>query len=423
MNYNEIVNYIEEIPKFTVKNPPEHTKELLRRLGNPENNMKVIHVAGTNGKGSTCAYLASMLSNGGYRTGLFTSPHLVKINDRCRINGEVMADEDFVISVRKVKEIIDQAAVDELAHPSYFETLLLMGLDYYNRKKVDYLVLEIGLGGGKDPTNCVQNPLACIITSISIDHVQYLGDTIPAIASEKAGIIKPGVPVIYDGHVEEASKVIADRAKELGSASYALMPEQYKLKEQNRDGITFTFEGNELQIPYIAEYQMMNASLAYFTMKTLQKEHGICDEKLKEGIKNVTWPGRMETILPGVIVDGAHNADGVAQFVKTVHQFRQNNRVVLLFSAVSDKEYDKMIKLICQAIKPHEVVTTQITGERQVTAEVLAGLFQEYGSENVVSVPEVGEALKKALELQQDGMVFCVGSLYLIGEIKGLLQE
>lgn len=423
MNYNEIVNYIEEIPKFTVKNPPEHTKELLRRLGNPENNMKVIHVAGTNGKGSTCAYLASMLSNGGYRTGLFTSPHLVKINDRFRINGEVMADEDFVISFRKVKEIIDQAAVDGLAHPSYFETLLLMGLDYYNRKKVDYLVLETGLGGGKDPTNCVQNPLACIITSISIDHVQYLGDTIPAIASEKAGIIKPGVPVIYDGHVEEASKVIADRAKELGSASYALMPEQYKLKEQNRDGITFTFEGNELQIPYIAEYQMMNASLAYFTMKTLQKEHGICDEKLKEGIKNVTWPGRMETILPGVIVDGAHNADGVAQFVKTVHQFRQNNRVVLLFSAVSDKEYDKMIKLICEDIKPHAVVTTQITGERQVTAEVLAGLFQEYGSENVVSVPEVGEALKKALELQQDGMVFCVGSLYLIGEIKGLLQE
>lgn len=423
MNYKEIVNYIEEIPKFTVKNPPEHTKELLRRLGNPENNMKVIHVAGTNGKGSTCAYLASMLSNGGYRTGLFTSPHLVKINDRFRINGEVMADEDFVISFRKVKEIIDQAAVDGLAHPSYFETLLLMGLDHYNRKKVDYLVLETGLGGGKDPTNCVQNPLACIITSISIDHVQYLGDTIPAIASEKAGIIKPGVPVIYDGHVEEASKVIADRAKELGSASYALMPEQYKLKEQNRDGITFTFEGNELQIPYIAEYQMMNASLAYFTMKTLQKEHGICDEKLKEGIKNVTWPGRMETILPGVIVDGAHNADGVAQFVKTVHQFRQNNRVVLLFSAVSDKEYDKMIKLICEDIKPHAVVTTQITGERQVTAEVLAGLFKEYGSENVVSVPEVGEALKKALELQQDGMVFCVGSLYLIGEIKGLLQE
>ena len=423
VNYNEIVNYIEEIPKFTVKNPPEHTKEMLKRLGNPQDSIKVIHVAGTNGKGSTCAYLASMLSAGGYKTGLFTSPHLVKINDRFRINGEVMSDEDFVISFLKVKEVIDQAKEDGYAHPSYFETLFLMGVDYYYRKKVDYLVLETGLGGGKDPTNCVEKPLACIITSISIDHVQYLGDTIPAIASEKAGIIKPGVPIIFDGHVEDAANVIEARAAELNSPSYKLMPNQYELKEQTRNGIKFEFEGTELQIPYIAEYQMMNASLAYFTMKNLQSIHGISDDKLKEGIKNVTWPGRMETILPGVIVDGAHNADGVAQFVKTVHQFRQNNRVVLLFSAVSDKEYDKMIKLICEDIKPHAVVTTQITGERQVTAEVLAGLFKEYGAENVISVEEVGEALKKALELQQDGMVFCVGSLYLIGEIKAGIEK
>ena len=423
MNYHNIVNYIEEIPKFTVKNPPEHTKELLRRLGNPQDSIKVIHVAGTNGKGSTCAYLASMLSAGGYKTGLFTSPHLVKINDRFRIDGEIMSDEDFVESFLRVKKVIDEAKEDGYAHPSYFETLFLMGVDYYYRKHVDYLVLETGLGGGKDPTNCVEKPLACIITSISIDHVQYLGDTIPAIASEKAGIIKPGVPIIFDGHVEEAGRVIEARAKELGSPAYALMPQQYMLKEQTREGIKFEFEGTELQIPYIAEYQMMNASLAYFTMKKLQSIHGISDEKLKEGIRGVKWPGRMETILPGVIVDGAHNADGVAHFVKTVHQFRQNNRVVLLFSAVSDKEYDKMIKLICEDIKPHAVVTTQITGERQVTAEVLAGLFKEYGAENVISAAEVGDALKKALELQQDGMVFCVGSLYLIGEIKAGLEK
>ena len=272
MNYNEIVNYIEEIPKFTVKNPPEHTKEMLRRLGNPQDSIKVIHVAGTNGKGSTCAYLASMLSAGGYKTGLFTSPHLVKINDRFRINGEVMADEDFVISFLKVKEVIDQAKEDGYAHPSYFETLFLMGVDYYYRKKVDYLVLETGLGGGKDPTNCVEKPLACIITSISIDHVQYLGDTIPAIASEKAGIIKPGVPIIFDGHVEDAANVIEARAAELNSPSYKLMPDQYELKAQTREGIKFEFEGTELQIPYIAEYQMMNASLAYFTMKNLSTE-------------------------------------------------------------------------------------------------------------------------------------------------------
>lgn len=423
MNYREIVNYIEEIPKFTVKNPPEHTKELLRRLGNPQDSIKVIHVAGTNGKGSTCAYLASMLTAGGYRTGLFTSPHLVRINDRFRINGEIMSDEDFTESFLRVKKIIDEAKTDGYAHPSYFETLFLMGLDYYYRKGVDYLVLETGLGGGKDPTNCVEKPLACIITSISIDHVQYLGDTIPAIASEKAGIIKTGVPIIYDGHVAEAAEVIENRAKELGSPAYALTPEQYEMKEQNREGITFLFGETELHIPYIAEYQMMNASLAYFTMKKLQPLHGICDEKLKEGIQNVNWPGRMETILPGVIVDGAHNADGVAQFVKTVEQFRKNNRIILLFSAVSDKEYEKMIGLICDQIRPDAVVTTQIEGERRIVADDLADLFVKHGAENVTAEPTVKGALQKALELQQGGMVFCVGSLYLIGEIKAALQK
>lgn len=421
LNYREIVDYIEEIPKFTVKNPPEHTKELLRRLENPQNAMKVIHVAGTNGKGSTCAYLASMLSAGGYHTGLFTSPHLVKINDRFRNDGKVMSDEDFTESFLNVKKVIDEAKTDGYAHPSYFETLFLMGVDYFYRKKVDYLVLETGLGGGKDPTNCVEKPLACIITSISIDHVQYLGDTIPAIASEKAGIIKPGVPVIYDGHTEEAASVIAARAKELGSPAYALMPQQYELKAQCRDGITFSFEGAELQIPYIAEYQMMNASLAYFTMKKLQAVHGISEETLRKGIRSVKWPGRMETILPGVIVDGAHNADGVAQFVKTAAQFRKENRMILLFSAVSDKEYDKMIRLICEKIRPDAVVTTQIQGERQILAEDLAELFIQNGAENVEAVPEVPKALAKALELQQGGMVFCVGSLYLIGEIKAAL--
>ena len=423
MNYREIVDYIEEIPKFTVKNPPEHTKELLRRLGNPQDSIKVIHVAGTNGKGSVCAYLASMLTEGGCRTGLFTSPHLVKINDRFRIDGEIISDEDFSESFLRVKKVIDEAKMDGYAHSSYFETLFLMGVDYFYRKNVEYLVLETGLGGGKDPTNCVEKPLACIITSISIDHVQYLGDTIPAIASEKAGIIKPGVPIIYDGHVAEAAKVIEERAKELGSPAYALTSEQYALKEQSKDGITFQFEGEQLQIPYIAEYQMMNASLAYFTMRKLQSVHGIPDGKLREGIRNVKWPGRMETILPGVIVDGAHNEDGVAQFVKTVYQFRRNNRVILLFSAVSDKEYEKMIQLICEKIRPDAIVTTQIQGERQISAEKLAELFVKHGAEQVTAVPVVLEALKKALMLQEDGMVFCVGSLYLIGEIKGAIEK
>ena len=188
MNYREIVDYIEEIPKFTSK--------------------KVIHVAGTNGKGSVCAYLDSMLRAGGYKVGLFTSPHLVKINERFKINGEMISDERFVKAFEEVQKIIKKAQEDGLDHPSYFETLFLMGMVVFKEANVDYVVLETGLGGRLDATNTVDHPLACIITSISLDHVEYLGDTIGKIAGEKAGIIKPQVPVIYDGHQPEASEVI-----------------------------------------------------------------------------------------------------------------------------------------------------------------------------------------------------------------------
>ena len=205
MNYKEIVDYIEEIPKFTSKNPLDHTKELLKRLGNPQNTMKVIHVAGTNGKGSVCAYLDSMLRNGGYHVGLFTSPHLVKINERFKIDGVMVTDEEFIKAFETVREIILQAQQDGLDHPSYFETLFLMCMVIFQKKQVDYVVLETGLGGRLDATNTVDRPLACIITSISKDHVEYLGNTIAEIAGEKAGIIKPGVPVIYDGKNPEAA--------------------------------------------------------------------------------------------------------------------------------------------------------------------------------------------------------------------------
>ena len=222
LNYKEIVDYIEEIPKFTTKNPLDHTKELLARLGNPQNQQKVIHVAGTNGKGSVCAYLDSMLRAGGYCVGLFTSPHLVKINERFKINGQMISDDTFVQAFEQIKRIIDEAVAEGLDHPSYFETLFLMGMVIFQKAGVDYVVLETGLGGRLDATNTVDQPLACIITSISLDHVEYLGDTIEKIAGEKAGIIKPKVPVIYDGHNAEAARVIKARAKALDSPSYAL---------------------------------------------------------------------------------------------------------------------------------------------------------------------------------------------------------
>lgn len=428
MNYREAVDYIETIPKFTVKHPPEHTRELLSRLGNPQEGIKIIHVAGTNGKGSVCAYLNAMLLAGGKKTGLFTSPHLVRINERFQINGEDVSDEQFLDAFLKVEKAAKEYEAEGEGHPSYFETLFLMGMLIFKEAGVEYLVMETGLGGRLDATNVVEKPLACIITSISRDHTEYLGDTLEAIAGEKAGIIKAGVPVIYDASQPGPASVIAAKAKEMGSPAWPMEPSFYEMKTQSREGITFTFaypggEKAELAIPYVAKYQMMNASLAFYTMHILQDVHDIPKNVLAEGLSKIKWPCRMEMAAPGVIIDGAHNEDGIAQFVSTAGYFAKENEITILFTAVADKHYHEMIGEICEGIHPSHVVATQIDGSRVVPAEVLAEDFRKAGCTDVCAEPEIGAAYEKALGKKGSGMLFCVGSLYLAGELKAYLAK
>ena len=428
MNYTEAVDYIETIPKFTVKHPPEHTRELLSRLGNPQEGIKIIHVAGTNGKGSVCAYLNAMLLAGGKKTGLFTSPHLVRINERFQINGEDVSDEQFLNAFLKVEKAAKEYEAEGEGHPSYFETLFLMGMLIFKEAGVEYLVMETGLGGRLDATNVVEKPLACIITSISRDHTEYLGDTLEAIAGEKAGIIKAGVPVIYDASQPGPASVIAAKAKEMGSPAWPMEPSFYEMKTQSREGITFTFaypggEKAELAIPYVAKYQMMNASLAFYTMHILQDVHDIPKNVLAEGLSKIKWPCRMEMAAPGVIIDGAHNEDGIAQFVSTAGYFAKENEITILFTAVADKHYHEMIGEICEGIHPSHVVATQIDGSRVVPAEVLAEDFRKAGCTDVCAEPEIGAAYEKALGKKGSGMLFCVGSLYLAGELKEYLAK
>lgn len=428
MNYTEAVDYIETIPKFTVKHPPEHTRELLSRLGNPQEGIKIIHVAGTNGKGSVCAYLNAMLLAGGKKTGLFTSPHLVRINERFQINGEDVSDEQFLDAFLKVEKAAKEYEAEGEGHPSYFETLFLMGMLIFKEAGVEYLVMETGLGGRLDATNVVEKPLACIITSISRDHTEYLGDTLEAIAGEKAGIIKSGVPVIYDASQPGPASVIAAKAKEMGSPAWPMEPSFYEMKTQSREGITFTFaypggEKAELAIPYVAKYQMMNASLAFYMMHILQNVHDIPKNVLAEGLSKIKWPCRMEMAAPGVIIDGAHNEDGIAQFVSTAGYFAKENEITILFTAVADKHYHEMIGEICEGIHPSHVVATQIDGSRVVPAEVLAEDFRKAGCTDVCAEPEIGAAYEKALGKKGSGMLFCVGSLYLAGELKAYLAK
>ena len=429
MNYEEAVAYIEETPKFTKKNSLEHTKECLRRLGNPQDRFRVIHVAGTNGKGSTCAFLTSVLREAGYSCGLFTSPHLVEINERFQINETDIDDDTFLRAFEKVKALADALVEEGSYHPTYFEMLFLMGMVIFADAGVDFVTLETGLGGRLDATTAVENPVACVITSISLDHMQYLGDTVTAIAGEKAGIIVPKVPVIYDGNDKEAAQVIRAKALELGSPYYEVTRQDAQIHRNTRAGIDFSLKNayygdTVFSIPFIARYQVMNASLALKTMEVLREQIPVSMESIKNGMAKTRWQGRMETVLPGVIVDGAHNEDGVEKFVETAAHFQEDYPLTLLFSAVDDKDYKDMIRTICERIRFRHVVTTQVGGYRQVPATELADIFRENGCTHVEAQEEIPAAFHHALASRgDDGMLFCVGSLYLVGEIKRVIRE
>ena len=328
-----------------------------------------------------------------------------------------------------MKALADELVAEGNYHPTYFEMLFLMGMVIFADAGVDYLTLETGLGGRLDATTAVEAPIACVITSISLDHQQYLGNTVAEIAGEKAGIIVPGVPVIYDANDKEAAEVIKKKAEELHSPAYPVVLGDATVLGNTREGIDFSLkngydENGQYHIPFIAKYQVMNASLAIKTMEVLHDMLHVSADELRKGISETRWQGRMETILPGVIVDGAHNEDGVCKFVETAAHFQEEYPLTMLFSAVNDKDYTDMIRTICEKIRFRHVVTTQVGGYREVPSEELAQIFRDAGCSSVESEDDIEEAFRKALAAKgEDGMLFCVGSLYLVGEIKAALNK
>lgn len=428
MTYEEAAAYIEEMPKFTKKNTLENTKAILRHLGDPQEHMKILHVAGTNGKGSVCSFLASMLHAAGKHTGLFISPHLVDVNERFVIDEKQVSNEEFLNAFRTVMGCVEQIEKEGYAHPTYFEILFLIGMVLFEKAGVEYLVMETGLGGRLDATNSVAHPVATVITSISLDHTEYLGDTVEAIAGEKAGIIKEHVPVIYDGENPAVAAVIEERAGKLHAPAYAIRKEMYKISSMTNKRIDFSINSGyydyiELSISSVAEYQVKNAALAVTALKMLKEESSFTDTVIKQGIAHMRWQGRMETVLPQVIIDGAHNEAGVEEFVKTAKRLEADYPVTLLFAAVGDKDYRHMIETICRELRIETVIVTEVGGYRSVDAKEPAALFEKFGNARVLAYPDVEEAFFAALKEKGDGILFCVGSLYLVGSIKGILRR
>lgn len=427
--YEEAAAYIEEIPKFTKKHTLEHTKMFLKRLGNPAADRKIVHVAGTNGKGSVCAYLQAILMAEGKRTGFFTSPHLVSVNERIRVDNIQIDNETFLKVFRKVLKIVRQMVEDGIEHPSYFEFLFGMGMTAFAETDVEYIILETGLGGRLDATNAIDNPALAIITSISLDHTAILGDTIEKIAGEKAGIIKPGVTVFFDGSSKKAAEVIKAKASELGVSCREVTKNAYEIQEVHRKYIAFSrrsaYDKDVIfQVPMCGCYQAMNAELALEASEYLLAGEEIHMDRWKEALAELHWEGRMERVGAHITVDGAHNPGAMEAFVESVKALDESERgeMVLLFSAVSDKKYDQMIEYLCENLDVKAYVVTQIEDERGVPAEELADVFRRYTDRPVYCKERLEDAVRTAMnERGETGEIYCLGSLYLVGMMKKLL--
>ena len=427
--YEEAAAYIEEIPKFTKKHMLEHTKTFLKRLGNPAADRKIVHVAGTNGKGSVCAYLQAILMAEGKRTGFFTSPHLVSVNERIRVDNIQIDNETFLKVFRKVLKIVRQMVEDGIEHPSYFEFLFGMGMTAFAETDVEYIILETGLGGRLDATNAIDNPALAIITSISLDHTAILGDTIEKIAGEKAGIIKPGVPVFFDGSSKKAAEVIKAKASELGVSCREVTKNAYEIQEVHRKYIAFSrrsaYDKDVIfQVPMCGCYQAMNAELALEASEYLLAGEEIHMDRWKQVLAQLHWEGRMERIGAHITVDGAHNPGAMQAFVESVKALDESERgeMILLFSAVSDKKYDEMIECLCGNLDVKAYIVTQIEDERGVPVEELADIFRRYTDRPVYCKERLEDAVGTALDKRgESGEIYCLGSLYLVGMIKKLL--
>lgn len=429
IGYEEAVNYIYDVPRFTKKNTPEDTKRFLKKLGNPDRELQIIHVAGTNGKGSVCAYMRSILEAAGKDVAVFTSPHLVDIRERFVINGEIISKEAFLKAFLEVYEKLDWESLEsgEGYHPTFFEYLFFIGLLVFQEAKPDYCILETGLGGRLDATNAVETKLLSVITGISLDHVEYLGNTIEAIAGEKAGIIKTGVPVVFADTQKEATAVFLETADTLSSEVFSVSKDDYAFLNFKNKTIDFSYRSRydeyiELRLHTIARYQMENCALAVRAIEVLDKERRISAETIQRGVSECFWAGRMEEVLPEIFVDGAHNEDGVRAFLDTVSLETESRGRILLFSVVADKDYEEMLRRIASSGLFDRIILAHLQNDRAAELRDMRKILTDYPKECVEQYDSVEAALKRALEVKREGeYVYIAGSLYLVGEIKEYL--
>jgi dihydrofolate synthase/folylpolyglutamate synthase len=429
LNYNEALDYIHSTYRFGSKLGLENIRDLLEHLGNPHNSLKVIHVAGTNGKGSTSTFINRVLIEEGYKVGLFTSPYLEEFTERIRINGENIPEDDLAEITEMVKSKVDIMIKEGKSHPTEFEIVTAIAMLYYKLKEVDYVVLEVGLGGRLDSTNVIENPLVSVITPIALDHTQYLGDTIDKIAYEKSGIIKNNSFVVAHPQDKAAMDTIRNVCNERKAKLLVAPTQAIKIHKYNEFGMKFDLDLHDegiydLEIALLGKYQANNAVVALTTIKVLQKYHdiNISEVSIRNGLKNTRWPGRLEVIKknPTVIIDGAHNIHGAKALKRSIKEIFDYDRLIGVIGVLGDKDVDGILNEIVPLCDI--VIITRPNNPRAISLDDLKGKIEGFGKE-VLMYEDIREAVDKSLEISmEEDMVVCCGSLYMIGDVRSKLN-
>ena len=430
MNYQESLKYIEETHKFGIRLGLDNMSKLLELLGNPQDKLNIIHVAGTNGKGSTCSFITSILKEAGYKVGLYTSPYLETFTERIRINGENIPEEDVARIVTLIREKIDQMVSEGYSYPTEFEIVTTMAFYYYCEQNVDFVALEVGLGGRYDATNIIKKSDVSVITSISLDHVGILGDTVAKIAYEKGGIIKEnGVALVYD-QSDEAKDVIKEICKEKNARYIEVKFDDINVKQSNINSQIYdcTIMGQryeDLEINLIGEHQINNSIVALSAIEFLRnsKDLNISEDNIRCGLRNTRWPGRIEKIMdnPIFIIDGALNEDGARSLAKAIDKNFNGKKATLLIGMLEDKDIDGVLEILMPYFD--KVITTTPESDRAINCEVLKNKISRY-TDDVICKEKIEDAVKYTLETaKDDDVIISAGSLYMIGSVRTILNN
>lgn len=422
MNYSEAIEYIHSVNWTFCKPGLERVSELCHALGDPQDKLKYIHVAGTNGKGSFCAMTDSILRKAGYKVGLFTSPYIVEFNERMRIDGENISNEELCELVEYIKPIADKME----DKPTEFELITAVAFLYFARHNCDVVVLECGLGGRLDATNIIETPILSVITGIALDHTSILGDTVEKIAAEKAGIIKKNVSVLWCGKDEGAGKVIFDRADEIGAPVLAVDRSTLEICKTSLDGTEFSFGNRKnMLLSLLGTYQPENATNVLTAIDMLNTlGFNINDEAIREGFKTVRWPARFEVINkdPLIIADGGHNPEGIDGAVKSVESYFGQEKVGIVTGVMADKDYKYMAGRI--AAIAQKVFTLTPDNPRALDAEEYAKVFSDLGI-SAIACDSVKNAVENALNWAKENNkpIISLGSLYMYCEVAEAVKK